>query len=84
MRKLSAEEIGKIAAHQGVRKVAVENFLGTMGDDSDVAYGNLELDAKLYKWNAPTENAILIGIELAGLEKMPGEDGGPTGYKGKK
>lgn len=76
MRKLSAEEIGKITAHPGVRKVAVENFLGTMGDDSDVAYANLELDAKLYRWSAETENAILIGIDLAGLETLPEDDGG--------
>lgn len=50
LRKLTIEEISKLAARPKVRKMAVENFLSTMGDDYFAAIVNLHLDARLYKW----------------------------------
>lgn len=45
------------------KKIAVENFLGTLGDlTTHEAIANLNMDAKLYKWNAATVKAILDGI----------------------
>ena len=58
-------EIGKLANRKNVRKVAVENFLCSLGD---LTYGeamqNLNMDANLYKWNAPTRNAIQKGLDI--------------------
>ena len=66
MRRLTNEEIEKLASKKNVKRIAVENFLSSMGGltVSD-AYGNLGMDARLYKWNAPTRNAISKGIEKA-------------------
>lgn len=65
MRKLLDEEIEKLASRTGVKRIAAENFLSSMGLDYFDACGNLALDAKLYKWNAQTKKAISDGIELA-------------------
>ena len=65
MRELRLEEIEKPANRKGVRKIAVENFLGTMGTDDRAAKGNLWADAQSYKWNAKTVSTILRGIEIA-------------------
>lgn len=65
MRKLKNEEIEEFASRPGVKTVAVENFLMTMGDDISVAMANLGLDMKLYKWNKDTVLAILDGMWLA-------------------
>jgi hypothetical protein len=65
MRQLTSEEIEKLASRKGVRRIAVENFLSTMGSDSSAAYGNAEQDTRDYNWNAPTRNAIYAGISLA-------------------
>lgn len=65
MRKLSNDEIEKFASKAGVKRIAVENFLMSMGENESDARANLNLDAGLYKWNAPTRNAILAGINLA-------------------
>jgi hypothetical protein len=65
MRQLTKEEISKLASRKGVRKVAVENFLATMGTDQRVATSNLWLDRDSYNWNSATVEAILKGIELA-------------------
>jgi len=65
MRKLTNQEIEKLAGRRGVRKIAVENFLGTMGTDKQTATSNLWLDVGLYKWNNATVKAILDGIKLA-------------------
>lgn len=65
MRKLTNEEIQKFATKTGARKIAVENFLMSMGENENDARSNLELDTNLYKWNAATRNAILAGINLA-------------------
>lgn len=65
MRRLTSEEIAKLAARKGVKQIAVENFLATMGEDAMAAHMNMGQDARDYKWNAATQNAIRAGIELA-------------------
>ena len=62
---LTAEQITKLASGAGVRRIAVENFLGTLGSlTAYEAMQNLYLDAGLYKWNAATVAAIRKGIKL--------------------
>jgi hypothetical protein len=59
MRKLTS----KFPNRPGVRRIAVENFLSTLGELSFVeALGNLTLDAGLYRWNEATCKAIYDGI----------------------
>lgn len=65
MRQLTSEEIATFAGRKGVRKIAVENFLGTMGENYRDASMNLKLDARLYRWSTATVKAIEAGIELA-------------------
>lgn len=65
MRKLTIQEIEKFASRSGVRKIAVENFLMSMGDSPMFARTNLTRDAGLYAWNAKTVMAIDDGITLA-------------------
>ena len=61
---LSDDQIEKLANRKGVKRIAVENFLYSIGD---LSYGesiqNLNLDSRLYKWNAATRNAISAGIK---------------------
>lgn len=47
-----------------VKKIAVENFLASLSSNPNkaVALLNLGMDAKQYKWNAATVNAIKKGI----------------------
>jgi hypothetical protein len=47
-----------------VNQIAVENFLSSLDKEAEawIHYGNARLDARLYKWNMPTLNAILRGI----------------------
>ncbi len=64
MPSLSADRIAKLASAKNVRSIAVHNFLGSLYDSSERdAQGNLNMDARLYKWNAPTVNAIRKGIQ---------------------
>ena len=65
MRKLTSDEVRKLAGREGIRRMGVENFLSTMGTDYDMAANNLLLDASLYHWNASTASAIRAGIALA-------------------
>ena len=65
MRKLKMEEIEEFANRPDVKKVAVENLLMSMGTDLHDILGNLCLDAKSYKWNKQTIEAILDGIFVA-------------------
>lgn len=66
MRALTESEIGVLAQRKGVRRLAVENFLGTMaGLDRHQAMWNLALDQRSYSWNMPTFVAIMDGIKLA-------------------
>lgn len=65
MANLTEEDIESLASRPGVRRIAVENFLGTLdGLTLYEATGNLKLDAKLYKWNVATVNAIQDGIDI--------------------
>jgi hypothetical protein len=65
---LSAETIVTLAARKGVKRTAVENFLGTLGSEGPSgksgALRNLYSDAASYKWNAATISAISRGIAL--------------------
>lgn len=66
MRNLTASEIEKLASRKGVKRIAVENFLGTLFDSTVTdAYYNLQADARSYNWNAATVKAIESGITLA-------------------
>jgi nitrous oxide reductase len=66
-KRLEIAEIEKLASRKGARKIAVENFLASLPTDSEDAernaYLNLDLDSRLYKWNAATVKAIRKGIE---------------------
>lgn len=47
-----------------LKTTAVENFLGTLGDQTEAeAFANLVLDARLYRWNVATVEAIQQGLE---------------------
>lgn len=66
MKNLTAGRIEVLASLPGVKRIAVENFLGTMGDVDHSTYegimANAQMDAMLYKWNKETVRAILRGI----------------------
>jgi len=65
LRELTKKEIEELATRPNVRKVAVENFLMSMGTDERTAMLNLSYDSGLYKWNIATVKAIRDGIQLA-------------------
>jgi hypothetical protein len=67
MRELTIEEIKKLANRPNVKRIAVENFLMSMGTDPEAAIKNLLLDAELYNWNRETILALAIrdGIFIA-------------------
>jgi hypothetical protein len=64
---LTSAEIETLATKEGVRKIAVENFLITVDSNSLKihALANLQMDEKLYNWNNATVAAIKEGIELS-------------------
>jgi len=65
MKELRLETIEELACRPKVRRIAVENFLASMGTDATAARQNLNLDSRLYKWNPETIRAIKDGIKLA-------------------
>jgi hypothetical protein len=66
MRRLTEEEIAKLATRKGVKENAVRNFLSTLGSLTPMEAGmNVSQDARDYKWNAATVKAIRDGINLA-------------------
>ena len=67
LRSLSVEEIEKFASRRGVKRNAVENFLlsVTACRTRYNALGNVNMDTRLYKWNAATQKAIRDGIDKA-------------------
>jgi hypothetical protein len=65
LRELTGQEISRLADRKGAKKVAVENFLMSMGKDPIVARLNAHWDKKLYNWDKATFKAILDGMELA-------------------
>lgn len=62
---LSIADMTKLANRSGVNSNAVLNFLMTIesNDSASIAGMNLEMDAKLYRWNAATKAAIRAGIQ---------------------
>ena len=62
---LTKEQIEKLAARKGVKRIAVENSLMSLSGNKAHDYANIEVDARLYKWNAATLNAILKGVSLS-------------------
>ena len=62
---LTSNRIQELSNQNGVRKVAVENFLYSVGANPNkyCALLNLESDAISYSWNEETENAIRQGID---------------------
>jgi hypothetical protein len=67
MRQLTSEEIAKYASRKGVRKIAVENFLMSLGNAGSLGneLANLYMDTQLYKWKSATVRAIEAGIRKA-------------------
>lgn len=51
MRRLTGNEIEEFADRPGAKKIAVENFLGSMGTDLTEIMRNVAYDIKLYNWN---------------------------------
>lgn len=75
MRELSIREI-KNLARLGKRR-AIENFLMTVHHNDSVvqALMNLKRDARLYKWDHSTVEAIKRGIALSGDGEAEYPDG---------
>jgi len=61
---LNKETIESLSSRPNVKRIAVENFLLTIGncDTLQNALLNLAKDASLYRWNAETIDAIREGI----------------------
>jgi hypothetical protein len=61
---ITQERIEQLASRKGVRRIAVENFLASLGSSpsKQAALMNLGEDARMYKWNAATVSAIRTGI----------------------
>jgi hypothetical protein len=66
-RELTGAEIEAFASRPNVRRIAVENFLGSLGNEFSMgnAMMNLNQDATSYKWNGATMSAIRAGIKKA-------------------
>jgi hypothetical protein len=66
-RELTSKEIETLASLEGARRIAVENFLGTLPGDTtrEQDLANLAMDAKLYGWKLRTIDAIMKGVNLA-------------------
>lgn len=65
LRNLTEAELATLTANPKVRRIAVENFCGSMGGLTAAEAGmNLSADAASYKWNAPTRAAIERGIRM--------------------
>lgn len=61
--KLTPTRIEELASGKNVKRQAVLNFLGTLGDMTyQEAVGNAEMDARSYRWSLETLAAIRIGI----------------------
>jgi len=56
--------IEELANRKGVKKIAVENFLMSLGESTkEEALANLNYDTQLYNWNSVTYLAIREGIK---------------------
>ena len=67
IRELTSAEIESLARRKGAKTIAVENFLGSLGNAGGIQaeLANLRDDALSYKWNAATVKAIETGIKKA-------------------
>ena len=67
IRELTEEEITSLAHRKGVKTIAVENFLMSLGNAGGIQaeLANLRADAQSYGWKKPTVTAIEIGIKKA-------------------
>lgn len=67
MKNITPGRIEFHASKPGVNRIAVENFLSTMGDVErttvDGIMGNLQMDSMFYHWNRETAQAIQAGIQ---------------------
>lgn len=60
---LNVKRILELAGRPNVRKTAVQNFLGTLGEmNRNEALANLNQDARSYRWDAQTVSTIREGI----------------------
>lgn len=60
---ITAAKIAELASRPDVKKIAVENFLGTLDDMTyEEAVLNCETDARSYRWNHATRGAIREGL----------------------
>ena len=69
-RELTSEEIETLASREGARRIAVENFLGTLPMHTTLSDDcrNLRRYTFLYSWKTPTVKAIYDGIVLAHID----------------
>jgi hypothetical protein len=61
---LTPERIRELASRKNVKATPTLNFLFSVGQNKneDIAYANMERDARSYGWNAATCCAIRTGI----------------------
>lgn len=64
MDRIPKEKIEKLANRTNVKETPVWNFLGTAHHCGSIANAlmNLEMDARLYRWNRETVQAIRDGL----------------------
>lgn len=68
---LTESEIEVFASRTNVKRVGVENFLGTVaGLSRKDALANLHQDARCYRWNSATVAAIKAGIDRAEKKRL--------------
>jgi hypothetical protein len=62
---LTNERIQELASGEGVKTIAVQNFLWSLSAHADMneALMNLSYDSILYGWNDATFEAICVGIK---------------------
>lgn len=64
MSRLAIRDIKLLADREGVKRIAVENFLFSMTGDFYTDINHLKAEKRLYKWNSATVKAIKEGIKL--------------------
>lgn len=68
IKPLTAVQIEAFASRRGAKRIAVENFLGSVhfgGTTPHEAFENARMDARAYRWNDATLGAIIDGIAEA-------------------
>ena len=61
---LTSERINELANGEGVKTIAVQNFLWSLNENAPMreALENLTYDTMLYGWNDATLEAISVGV----------------------